>query len=140
MSFNIRVYGILIRNNNEVLVTDEVIKKMSFTKFPGGGLKFGEGLKDCLKREFLEELQLPIIVNELFYLTEHFQVSAFDDDDQVISIYYSISATEEDLQLLQNRKAPSPSNEKPRWVQIDNLDERDFMFPIDKKVVKKLKT
>lgn len=140
MSFNIRVYGILIRNNNEVLVTDEVIKKMSFTKFPGGGLKFGEGLKDCLKREFLEELQLPIIVNDLFYLTEHFQVSAFDDDDQVISIYYSISATEEDLQLLQNRKAPSPSNEKPRWVQIDNLDERDFMFPIDKKVVKKLKT
>lgn len=139
MSFNIRVYGILIRNNNEVLVTDEVIKKMSFTKFPGGGLKFGEGLKDCLKREFLEELQLPITVNDLFYLTEQFQVSAFDDDDQVISIYYNISATAEDLQLLQNRKFVSPSNEIPRWVQLDNLDERDFMFPIDKKVVKKLK-
>lgn len=140
MSFNIRVYGILIRNNNEVLVTDEVIKKMSFTKFPGGGLKFGEGLKDCLKREFLEELQLPITVNDLFYLTEQFQVSAFDDDDQVISIYYNISATAEDLQLLQNRKVVSPSNEIPRWVQLDNLDERDFMFPIDKKVVKKLKS
>ena len=51
-SFNIRVYGILLNDRNEVLVSDECRNGYSFTKFPGGGLEFGEGLVDGLKREF----------------------------------------------------------------------------------------
>ena len=55
MSFNLRVYGILINEQNQLLVSDEYIRGMKITKFPGGGLEFGEGTRDCLKREFLEE-------------------------------------------------------------------------------------
>ena len=47
--FNIRVYGILINDRNELLVSDELIKGLQFTKFPGGGLEWGEGTMDCLK-------------------------------------------------------------------------------------------
>ena len=61
-------------------------------EFPGGGLEFGEGTIDCLKREFREEFNLEIEVGELFYLTDFFQVSAFSENDQVISIYYLIRA------------------------------------------------
>ena len=39
--FNIRVYGILIQDSN-VLVSDEYIKGKNITKFPGGGLEYGE--------------------------------------------------------------------------------------------------
>ena len=53
--FNIRVYGILINDQNQVLVSDELIRGKHYTKFPGGGLEYGEGTRDCLKREFLEE-------------------------------------------------------------------------------------
>ena len=53
--FNIRVYGILINQNKEILVLDETRNGYSFTKFPGGGLEWGEGFKECLEREFEEE-------------------------------------------------------------------------------------
>ena len=58
MSFNLRVYGILINEQNQLLVSDEYIRGMKITKFPGGGLEFGEGTRDCLKREFLDYIKL----------------------------------------------------------------------------------
>ena len=58
--FNVRVYGILINDRNELLVSDELIKGIRFTKFPGGGLEWGEGIEACLKREFIEDLNQPI--------------------------------------------------------------------------------
>ena len=59
--FNIRVYGILINEKNQVLVADEYIRGGYYTKFPGGGLEFGEGTRDCLKREFKEEMNLKVV-------------------------------------------------------------------------------
>ena len=49
--FNIRVYGILINDKKQVLVSDEFIRGSYYTKFPGGGLEYGEGLIEALKRE-----------------------------------------------------------------------------------------
>jgi len=54
--YNLRVYALIINDNNEVLVSDERRHGRSFTKFPGGGLEWGEGLKDGLVRELSEEL------------------------------------------------------------------------------------
>ena len=51
--FNVRVYGLLINDKNEILISDEQEYGTRFTKFPGGGLEFGEGLIDGLKREFM---------------------------------------------------------------------------------------
>lgn len=39
--FNLRVYGILINEEKQVLVSDEFIRGNYITKFPGGGLEFG---------------------------------------------------------------------------------------------------
>src|SRR5689334_8908620 len=89
--FNIRVYGILIDEKKQVLVTDEIHYGQRMTKFPGGGLEFGEGTIDCLKRECLEELGYEVEVKEHFYTTDFFQQSAFNREQQVISIYYFIS-------------------------------------------------
>jgi hypothetical protein len=51
----IRVYGILINEQQQILVSDEFIRGMYVTKFCGGGLEEGEGTRDCLRREFMEE-------------------------------------------------------------------------------------
>ena len=74
--FNVRVYGILIKDG-KVLVSDEYIKGNKITKFPGGGLEFGEGTIECIKREFIEEMQLPVEVISHFYTTDFFVSSAF---------------------------------------------------------------
>src|SRR3954466_11873959 len=92
--FNIRVYGILLGDNNEVLVSDEYIRGNYYTKFPGGGLEFGEGTRDCLKREFMEEMNLNVQVTEHLYTTDFFQISAFNPSHQIISIYYYVKALE----------------------------------------------
>ena len=78
--FNIRVYGILQNKNGDVLVSDEFIRGNQYTKFPGGGLEFGEGTRDCLKREFLEEMQLKVLVTDHIYTTDFFQMSAFNPE------------------------------------------------------------
>src|SRR3954463_3659823 len=88
--FNIRVYGILINEKKQVLVSDELIRGNRYTKFPGGGLEYGEGTRDCLKREFLEEMNLEVEVGEHLYTTDYFQPSAFHPDHQIISIYYFV--------------------------------------------------
>src|SRR6187549_2024722 len=92
--FNVRVYGLLINDDNEVLISDEQEYGIRFSKFPGGGLEYGEGLIEELKREFVEECNTEIDVLEHFYTTDFFCKSAFNDS-QVISVYYLVKPKNE---------------------------------------------
>ena len=144
--FNIRVYGILINEKKQVLVADEFIRGNYYTKFPGGGLEFGEGTRDCLKREFIEELNLKVDVLEHLYTTDFYQESAFRPGDQIISIYYRvkpleiISARLSDVefdfdadQLARYEK--NNEIETFRFIDWHNLSEESVTLPIDKVVV-----
>ena len=93
--FNIRVYGLLINEQKQVLVSDELIRGSYITKFPGGGLEFGEGTRHCLQREFMEEMNLQVEIGDHIYTTDYFQLSAFNPEHQIISIYYFANALEE---------------------------------------------
>ncbi len=142
--FNVRVYGLLLNVGNEILVVDEERFNMRFTKFPGGGLELGEGAKDCLIREWGEELNQQIIVGEHFYTTDFFQPSAFHTDQQLISIYYFVTPLEElkvkttDIPFDFNK--PNRNGEKLsfRWLQLKTLSTDTLSFPIDKIVAEKL--
>lgn len=129
--FNIRVYGVCINKRNEVLLSNETHQELAFTKFPGGGLEWGEAPIDCLKREFKEEFDLDIEVGDLIYLTDFFQVSAFSENDQVISIYYAVHVDENLVDEVINK---NESEEKLQWLYTELLDPDLFTFPIDKKV------
>ena len=86
--FNIRCYAIIINDRNEILLSDEFLGKHFFTKFIGGGLEFGEGTKDCVLREIKEEIGLEASVDELFYVNDFFQESAFNSSEQIVSFYF----------------------------------------------------
>ncbi len=90
----VRVYGILLNEKKEVLVSDELIRGNYYTKFPGGGLEVGEGTRDCLQREFMEEMQLSVSVGQHLYTTDFYQQSAFNPSQQILSIYYFAHALE----------------------------------------------
>ena len=101
--FNLRVYGVLVNDQKQVLVSDELIRGMYITKFPGGGLELGEGTRDCLRREFKEELDLDVQVGEHIYTTDYYQQSAFNPDHQIISIYYFVHPNEKLNVLLRDK-------------------------------------
>lgn len=87
--FNIRVYGLWIQEGSGILVSEEIIGSRKIVKFPGGGLEPGEGTVDGLKREWMEELNVEIVIDDHFYTTDFYQRSAWDDS-QVLSIYYKL--------------------------------------------------
>ncbi len=135
--FNVRVYGLLINEHQEILVSDEQEYGMQFTKFPGGGLEYGEGLTDGLKREFVEECNAEVEVISHFYTTDFFVKSAFNDS-QIISVYYLVKNINT-LDLNFKTKVFDFDGEGDvlqafRWVKLSELRGDDFTFPIDKHI------
>jgi 8-oxo-dGTP diphosphatase len=143
--FNVRVYGILVNDDKKVLVSDEKIRGSFYTKFPGGGLEFGEGTRDCLAREFMEEMNLRVEIGEHIYTTDFFQMSAFTPEHQIIAIYYFAHALEPITVPL--RSIPFDFDEQQlrlyettqeietfRFIDWDLFDENQVTLPIDKVV------
>jgi 8-oxo-dGTP diphosphatase len=140
---NLRVYGILINEKKQVLVSDEYIRGSYYTKFPGGGLEFGEGTRDCLKREFKEEMDLLVEIGEHIYTTDFFQMSAFNPKHQIISIYYTAKALEPIKVPLRDKifdfdeQQMAVYNEKKeietfRFIDWDKFSSESVTLPIDK--------
>jgi len=138
LRFTIRVYGICIREGH-VLLCEEGHNDFRFVKFPGGGLEYGEGLHDALKREFEEELEAGFSHAELFYVNDFFQSSAFDAQTQVISIYYLVHSLEpEPVKNKMEMRGGKPYELKFIWKPLEELEESDLTFPIDRMVAGKL--
>lgn len=141
--FNVRVYGLLINENNQLLISDEQEYGMRFSKFPGGGLEYGEGLIDGLKREFMEECYFEIKIINHFYTTDFYLKSAFDDT-QIISVYYLVKNIEPIN--LPVKTAPFDFDglsedgilQSFRWLNLNQLNTNDVTFPADQKAVELL--
>jgi ADP-ribose pyrophosphatase YjhB (NUDIX family) len=148
--FNIRVYGILINEQKQVLVSDEFIRGKYYTKFCGGGLEKGEGTIDCLKREFMEEMNLKIEVTRHLYTTDFYQQSAFNPGHQIISIYYYVNALEAIKAPLRTKAfdfdekqlkvyAEKGETETFRFINWDDFSAGTVTLPIDKIVAELVK-
>ena len=129
---NIRVYAIYLNEKNELMALDEGYAGEKLIKLPGGGLEFGEGTIECLHREFEEELNLKIEVLEHFYTQEDFLVSRFRENEQLLTIYYTVN-----ILNLEELKIIDESIEKVKWISLH--EENPLPLPIDKIVFEKLK-
>ncbi|MEO6722751.1 MAG: NUDIX domain-containing protein [Ferruginibacter sp.] len=146
----IRVYGILINERKQVLVSDEYIRDNYYTKFPGGGLEVGEGTRDCLKREFKEEMDLDVAIGDHIYTTDFYMKSAFNNAHQILSIYYFAMAFEpikvplkekefdyDERQMMLYKEVQQI--ESFRFVDWNNFSADTVTLPIDKIVAAMIK-
>ncbi|MFO8086408.1 MAG: NUDIX domain-containing protein [Bacteroidales bacterium] len=141
--FNIRIYGLLFDESlTYLLITDEFRLNRFMTKFPGGGLEFGEGTIDCLKRECKEELgQQPENLSH-FYTTDFYQPTSYlDQQQQLISIYYQgilrqpyqFHTTDTVMDI-----AAKDGAQSFRWVPPLDIEASSLSMPVDKIVLEKL--
>ena len=141
--FNLRVYGILINENREILLSDEFIRGNYYTKFPGGGLEFGEGTRECLVREFREEMDLAVMTGDHIYTTDYYQRSAFNPQHQIISVYYYVHPLEPIRFRLRTRPFDFNDDEPEtykktgetetfRFVPLEGFEVEMLSLPIDR--------
>lgn len=126
--FNVRVYGLLI-HENKILIIREPFAGTIIDKFPGGGLEYGEGLIDCLKREFMEELNLEIEVESHFYTQDFFLQSRFDENEQILMIYYKVKANDISKLVVIDQDI-----QELIWKDLSELSPEDLTLPTDKLV------
>ncbi len=126
--FNVRVYAFL-EHEKKVLVIHEPFQGKLIYKFPGGGLEFGEGTIDCLKREFLEELNLKVEITNHHYTQDFFVQNAFDSSEQILLIYYKATIDKENLAEL---KILDDDIEELLWISIEELNPEKFFLAADK--------
>lgn len=136
VNFTIRVYGIYIKDGN-ILLSQEKYGDTEMLKFPGGGLEFGEGTKECLKREMQEEFNLEIEVMDHFYTTDFFVSSVFHQNTQVMSIYYHMEILTSEIPIGKIFK-DEKGEQKLLWQPLSGLDIESLTFPIDQKVTRLL--
>lgn len=136
--FNLRVYAIIINENNELLLSHESRNGFEFVKFPGGGVEPGEGISDALSRELKEELNLDIKSKKFFFFNEDFQTSYARNTDQIICFYYKVILKKYPQKFERNAPLGSSDNtdfEYGFWKPLMAVSASDFTFPIDKIVV-----
>jgi len=141
-AYNLRVYGIVFRGE-DVLLSEEFRMGMRMTKFPGGGVEPGEGIRDALYREFREEMGTAPQSATHFYTTDFYLESAFHPGVQLISIYYLVRC--EGLQHLPflgdtHHFSYVEGFQGFRWASLRELQPADVTFPVDQLVLEKLRS
>jgi len=139
----VRIYALIINDKQQILLSDEFALNREMTKFPGGGLEYGESTRECLQRESREEMNQEIEVFEHFYTTDFFQPAITRPDFQLLSIYYFAGLLSPEK--LKTSAKPHDYAERIngsisfRWQNISDLKPEELSFPIDRKVVTLLK-
>ena len=137
--FNVRVYGIWIKSD-KILLSHENIDGYAMTKFPGGGLEFGEGALDCLKREFMEELGVKICQSKLVHVSEKYIPSAFKRNEQVIAVHYLVDSDDSILNYenIQDTAVGESNLLSFKWHKLDSSLIDNLSFEMDKEAFVKI--
>ena len=82
----VRVAGIL-EEDNKVLLIEHTKNNRSYWLLPGGGVDWGESIEEAVEREFLEETNLKVKIEEFLFISE---TLAPDKSKHVINLYFRV--------------------------------------------------
>ena len=116
------VYGIVMNSGKLLLLR---MRHTGKYHLPGGGVDLGESLEEALPREISEEAGIDVNIKQLAHFEElFFYYDPSGNAYHGLHIYYLCQA--ENVQLLDDAQVDDGSAEKPRWVEIGNLQPQEF--------------
>lgn len=118
-AFNIRVTGILIEDNNILLVKQKVSDKRAWS-LPGGRLERGETLEQGIVREMKEETGLDVEMSRMLYVCD---VGA--SSNTVLHITFLLKRIGGEIQLPTNELDENPIGDV-KFVPVSELVKYGF--------------
>lgn len=118
-TFNIRITGILIENNEILLVQQKLSDKRNWS-LPGGRLERGETLSQGLIREMKEETGLDVEIVRMLYLCD---VAA--SSNTILHITFLIKRIGGEIELPSNEFDENPIHDV-KFVPISELVQYSF--------------
>jgi 8-oxo-dGTP diphosphatase len=89
----LRISGICIIDDTILLVKHHALNQEGILWAPpGGGMQFGETAHETLKREFLEETGLEIIVGEMLFVNEYLEAPL-----HAVELFFKVTITAGEL-------------------------------------------
>ena len=121
--------GLAIKNN-KLLVSEgfDKVKNEIFYKCLGGGIEFLEKGKEALKREFLEEINVDIIVKDFLGISENIFTYQGKKAHELI-LFYSIEIPDKNYQ--EEYKVIDDHGETiAKWIDIDEFKNKNkILYP-----------
>ncbi len=120
----LRACGLLVRDSAILLIKihSPVINQLVWMP-PGGEIKFGESLKNGVKREFREEANISVEVGNLLYVNE-----LMEDPYHAVECYFEVNDAEGKASLGSDPELETEEQliEDLQWMPIKEL--RDIPF------------
>ncbi|MGW5747970.1 NUDIX hydrolase [Amycolatopsis sp. NPDC003861] len=120
----------VIRRGDSLLVFEahDEFKDQTFHRPLGGGIEFGESSKDALEREFREELDAEIVVNELLGVLENVFTWQDRPGHEIVFLYAAEFADRARYELAEMKILDDPAT--ARWVDVrDFRDGSKILYP-----------
>jgi 8-oxo-dGTP pyrophosphatase MutT (NUDIX family) len=136
-SFRPSVYGVLINDNQEVLM----IKNKGKYCFPGGGVEIGEKIYDALVREVFEETGLRITSGEIVECDDSFFLIPYENKPvHSILMFYHCKFEQGEITTDNFDGAEKEYAEKAEWLKIEDVLGMDnLVFMQTRKILETIK-
>ncbi len=117
-------YALIIQDGKILLLKMQQTGKYHL---PGGGIHLGEPIEATLKRELLEETGVEIEVVRFAHFEEIFFY--YDPSDRAYhGLHFYYFCKPKTLTLLPDDQVEDGSAEKPRWLDVRDLNAEDFQI------------
>lgn len=119
----VRVKGLIINSNNEILLG----YSYHTYQFPGGHLEKGESIKECLKREILEETGMDISFSNMQSLLsiKYYMRKLNNKKNYCEKIHYYVIKTDAKVNLRNTNytKEEKTGNYVLRYINMDDIED-----------------
>lgn len=110
----------IVVKDGRVLLVGSKYKEGEFYLFPGGGIEFGETVKDAAVRETFEETGVKVKIKDLFHVNEY--IYADDWNKRSVSMFFMAEVVE----ITNPETDDGGKIKKINWIELKNLDNYDI--------------